>query len=497
MRKATRAQWIKFAIAALLYLLFLVWVRSWWGLIVLPFIFDVYISKKISWGWWKKVRNPAVRSVMSWVDAIVFALVAVYFVNIYVFQNYQIPSSSLEKSLLVGDFLYVSKMSYGPRVPNTPLSMPLAQHTLPILNCKSYIEWPQWKYKRVSGFGRVQRNDIVVFNFPAGDTVATNFQQTDFYSLAYEEGKRIYPNKVNMDSLTQDRQRTVYELYYNAGRNLIRSNPQMYGDIVVRPVDRRENYVKRCIGLPGDTLQIKGGQVYINGTPAVNPQEMQFNYFVQTTGPYIPEEMFIELGISKDDRMLMSSDLNWEEGLLDMRLDRRDAQGRLTPVYHLPLTRKMYDTLSGNKKLVSRIVKEPDLYSGQMYPLNLHTGWTRDDYGPVWIPANGATVRLTADNLPLYERCITAYEGNRLELKPDGIYINGRKTDTYTFKMDYYWMMGDNRHNSADSRYWGFVPEDHVVGKPIVVWLSLDKDRGWLDGKIRWNRIFKWVDNIK
>lgn len=497
MRKATRAQWIKFAIAALLYLLFLVWVRSWWGLIVLPFIFDVYISKKISWGWWKKVRNPAVRSVMSWVDAIVFALVAVYFVNIYVFQNYQIPSSSLEKSLLVGDFLYVSKMSYGPRVPNTPLSMPLAQHTLPILNCKSYIEWPQWKYKRVPGFGRVQRNDIVVFNFPAGDTVATNFQQTDFYSLAYEEGKRVYPNKVNMDSLTQDRQRTVYELYYNAGRNLIRSNPQMYGEIVVRPVDRRENYVKRCIGLPGDTLQIKGGQVYINGTPAVNPQEIQFNYFVQTTGPYIPEEMFIELGISKDDRMLMSSDLNWEEGLLDMGLDRRDAQGRLTPVYHLPLTRKMYDTLSGNKKLVSRIVKEPDLYSGQMYPLNLHTGWTRDDYGPVWIPANGATVRLTADNLPLYERCITAYEGNRLELKSDGIYINGRKTDTYTFKMDYYWMMGDNRHNSADSRYWGFVPEDHVVGKPIVVWLSLDKDRGWLDGKIRWNRIFKWVDNIK
>ena len=497
MRKATRAQWIKFAIAALLYLLFLVWVRSWWGLIVLPFIFDVYISKKISWGWWKKVRNPAVRSVMSWVDAIVFALVAVYFVNIYVFQNYQIPSSSLEKSLLVGDFLYVSKMSYGPRVPNTPLSMPLAQHTLPILNCKSYIEWPQWKYKRVPGFGRVQRNDIVVFNFPAGDTVATNFQQTDFYSLAYEEGKRVYPNKVNMDSLTQDRQRTVYELYYNAGRNLIRSNPQMYGDIVVRPVDRRENYVKRCIGLPGDTLQIKGGQVYINGTPVVNPQEIQFNYFVQTTGPYIPEEMFIELGISKDDRMLMSSDFNWEEGLLDMGLDRRDAQGRLTPVYHLPLTRKMYDTLSGNKKLVSRIVKEPDLYSGQMYPLNLHTGWTRDDYGPVWIPANGATVRLTADNLPLYERCITAYEGNRLELKSDGVYINGRKTDTYTFKMDYYWMMGDNRHNSADSRYWGFVPEDHVVGKPIVVWLSLDKDRGWFDGKIRWNRIFKWVDNIK
>ena len=169
---------------------------------VLPFIFDIYISKKIPWGFWKKSENPAVRSIMSWVDAIVFALVAVYFVNIYVFQNYQIPSSSLEKSLLVGDFLYVSKMSYGPRVPNTPLSMPLAQHTLPVFNTKSYIEWPQWEYKRVPGFGKVKLNDIVVFNFPAGDTVATNFQQTDFYTLAYEEGKRPVPASAKRILLT-------------------------------------------------------------------------------------------------------------------------------------------------------------------------------------------------------------------------------------------------------------------------------------------------------
>ena len=156
----------------------------------------------------------------------------------------------------------------------------------------------------------------------------------------------------------------------------------------------------------------------------------------------------------------------------------------------------MYDTLAGNKKLISRIVMEPETFSGQMYPLNLYTQWTRDNYGPIWIPSKGSTITLTADNLPIYERCIVAYEGNKLEQRPNGIYINGEKTDTYTFKMDYYWMMGDNRHNSADSRYWGFVPEDHVVGKPIVVWLSLDKDRGWFDGKIRWNRIFKWVDNI-
>lgn len=489
MRKATRAQWVKFAIVTVLYLAFLIWVKSWLGLIVVPFIFDIYISKKIPWGFWKKSENPAVRSVMSWIDAIVFALVAVYFVNIYVFQNYQIPSSSLEKSLLVGDYLYVSKLSYGPRVPNTPLSMPLAQHTLPLVNTKSYIEWPQWDYKRVPGLGKVKRNDIVVFNFPAGDTVATNYQQTDFYSLAYNEGQRMYPNPVNMDSLTRKQQRAVYDLYYNAGRNLILSNPKMYGDVVVRPVDRRENYVKRCVGLPGDTLEIRDAQVYIDGKPLENPEDMQLNYLVQTTGPYITEDMFRELGISKDDQAMVTN----ESLLMEMGLTHRDAQGRLAPTYDLPLTKKMLETLSANKKLVSRIVMEPEMFTGQMYPLNLYTKWDRNNYGPIWIPKKGATIKLTEDNLPIYERPIRAYEGNTLEVKEDGIYINGKKTDEYTFKMDYYWMMGDNRHNSADARSWGFVPEDHVVGKPIVVWLSLDKDRGWFDGKIRWNRIFKWV----
>ena len=244
---------------------------------------------------------------------------------------------------------------------------------------------------------------------------------------------------------------------------------------------------------PGDTLQIVDGQVMIDGKAIENPENLQFNYFVQTTGPYITEDMFRELGISKADQTLYD-DSSWEETFRQIGLDNRNAQGKMAPIYHLPLTKKMYETLSGNKKLISKIVMEPEEYAGQMYPLNLHTKWNRNNYGPIWIPAKGATITLTEDNLPIYERCIVAYEGNKLEIKPDGIYINGEKTDQYTFKMDYYWMMGDNRHNSADSRYWGFVPEDHVVGKPIVVWLSLDKDRGWFDGKIRWNRLFKWVD---
>lgn len=501
MNKPTRSQWIKFGIVTALYLLFLLWVKSWWGLIVIPFIFDIYISKIIPWSWWRKSKNATVRSVMGWVDAIVFALVAVYFVNIYLFQNYQIPSSSLEKSLLVGDFLYVSKVSYGPRVPNTPLSMPLTQHTMPIFNCKSYIEWPQWDYKRIPGFGHVKRNDIVVFNFPAGDTVALNFQQTDFYNLAYQEGRRIYPTPINMDSLTRQQQRTVYDLYYAAGSKLIRENPQMYGKVITRPVDRRENYVKRCIGLPGDTLQIIDTHVYIDGKQIEDPADMQLNYFVQTTGPYIPENIFRELGISLDDQTLME-DASWEPYFLSIGLDKRNAQGGLAPVYNLPLTKQMYNQLAGNKKLISHIALEAtsfnELISGipdNTYPQNLYTKWTRDNYGPIWIPQKGATITLTDENLPIYERCITAYEGNTLERRADGIYINGQKTDSYTFQMDYYWMMGDNRHNSADSRYWGFVPEDHVVGKPIMVWLSLDKDRGWFDGKIRWNRLFKWVHN--
>ena len=498
MKTVPRRQWIKLAVTTLLYLAFLVWVRSWWGLIVLPFIFDLYITKIVPWGWWKKSRNAQVRTLMSWVDAIVFALVAVYFVNIYFFQNYQIPSSSLEKSLLVGDYLFVSKMSYGPRVPQTPLSMPLTQHTLPVVGTKSYLEWPQWAYKRVAGLGQVERGDIVVFNFPAGDTVALGHQMEDFYSLAYREGHRLLPGVVDMDCLSRREQRTIYELYYQAGRQQILSNPRMYGEVVTRPVDRRENYVKRCIGLPGDTLQIRDGQVYIDGAPTDNPTEMQFNYFVQTTGALIPDALFQELGISQDDRILMTDNSGWEDELVRMGLTARDAQGRLAPVYHLPLTAGMLSALTARDKLISHFVKEPTAYSGDVYPLNMLTHWDRDNYGPIWIPRRGATIRLTEDNLAVYERCIRAYEGHTLELRDDGtICIDGEPTDTYTFQMDYYWMMGDNRHNSLDSRYWGFVPEDHVVGKPIVVWLSLDQDRAWGQGKIRWRRFFRRVDDIR
>ena len=495
LKDATTRQWVTMGIVMLLYLAFLVWIKSWWGLLVVPFIFDAYITKIVPWGFWREWKNDTARGIMSWVDAIVFALVAVYFVNLYIFQNYQIPTSSLEKSLLVGDYLFVSKASYGPRTPNTPLSLPLTLHTIPGTDTKSYIDWPQWKYKRAQGWEKVKLNDIVVFNFPAGDTVATNFQQTDYYSLAYNEGKRRYGERVDMSTLTREQQRTAYDIFYAEGTKMIKSNPRIYGEVITRPVDRRENYVKRCVGLPGDTLQIKNAHVWLNGKQMEDPEQMQLNYFVQTTGPVIPDEIFRELGISEEDRWEMGSDQSWENELLSMGLNTRQQNGRLTPTYNLPLTKEMLEKLQANKKLVSKIVMEPERenFVGQLFPLNLYTKWTRNDYGPIWIPKKGATIQLNEDNLPIYERCIEAYEGNKLERKADGIYINGVKTNEYTFQMDYYWMMGDNRHKSADSRYWGFVPEDHVVGKPVLIWLSLDKDRDWLDGKIRWNRLFKWV----
>ena len=474
MIQASRRQWIKFGIVLLLYIVFLVWLRSWLGIVVIPFIFDAYITKKIPWTWWKKSKNKAVLTVMGWVDAIVFALVAVYFVNLYFFQNYVIPSSSLEKSLLVGDYLFVSKMSYGARIPQTPLHMPLTQHTLPVFNCKSYLEWIQWDYKRVGGLGTVQLNDIVVFNFPAGDSVATAIPADDLYRLSYDAGRQL-SHPVDMSRLTLEQQRQVFAYYYTAGRKYIDENPQLYGKVIARPVDRRENYVKRCVGLPGQTLEIKDRIIYLDGKPNKEPDNVQYRYIVRTKGR-IPEDLCHELGISQEDLMMYYP----EES-----------------VYNLPLTAQAKAALSARKDVVLSIENMPDEPIDGLYPVNKITGWTLDNYGPVWIPKKGEAIDLTLDNLPVYERPIHAYEGNRIEVKDGKIYINGQETTRYTFKMDYYWMMGDNRHNSADSRFWGFVPEDHIVGKPIFIWLSLDQDRGWLDGKVRWNRLFKFVDTIK
>ena len=468
-----KKQWAKFIVVLAIYLLFLVWIRSWWGLIVVPFIFDAYITRKIPWQWWKDAEGP-VRFVMSWVDAIVFALVAVYFINLFLFQNYVIPSSSLEKSLLTGDYLFVSKVSYGPRIPQTPLTMPLTQHTLPVVQCKSYLEWPHWDYRRVRGLGTVQLNDIVVFNYPAGDTLVTApaYQAADFYQMCYGFGSQLIQLKPYIDSLSQQEQWDYYRQMYDAGRRYITDNTATFGEIISRPTDRRENYVKRCVGLPGQTLEIRDRIVYLDGVANKEPDNVQYTYRVRLRGSITDDKLLKDLGISMEDLY---------------NLNRNGF---------MPLTRRAKEELEKRTDLVESITLNTTAHTGDIYPLNANTGWTRDNYGPVWIPKKGETIELTMDNIAVYERPIRVYEDNDLEVRDGKIFINGEEATSYTFTMDYYWMMGDNRHNSADSRYWGFVPEDHIVGKPIFVWWSSDPDRSGIAG-VRWKRIFKWVDNIK
>ena len=425
----TRGGWIRAGIWGTLYVVFVFWVA--WGdwaslgwLVLLPLIVDAFTTKYINYSWWRKYKEskPWLYTVLSWVDAIVFALVAVYFINLYIFQNYQIPSSSLEKTLRVGDFLYVSKMAYGARVPQTPLSMPLVQHTMPnwLGGGKSYLDKPHWEYKRLAGWTSPQKGDIVVFNFPAGDTVCTRMQNPDYYTLRYAYGETF-----------------------------IRQRKDIFGDIVTRPVDRRENYVKRCVGTPGDSLQIIDNVIYVNGEREPEREGLQLNYFVQTDGHIFGAKYLDKLGISLADRIQIDA-----------------------TTWHFPLTQAMKEELEKNNHVLAMIV-EPQERGGHVYPLG-HNEWTRDNYGPIYIPRKGDKILITEENYWLYKRIAEAYEFQLMRIGEE-----------YTFAMDYYWMMGDNRHNSADSRYWGFVPEDHIVGRPVFIWLSLDKDKH----KIRWNRL--------
>ncbi len=479
MPKLSISKWIRFSIAALVYILWVIWVGNFWLLPGVAVIFDIYITKKVPWDFWKRTKDgKKPKAWIEWLDALIFALVAVYFINLFLFQNYKIPTPSLEKSLLVGDHLFVSKVSYGPRIPNTPLSFPLLSNTVPILNTKSYIEWPQWDYRRLKGFGEVENNDIVVFNFPTGDTVPVKYPNPDFYVESYRKGiGRIYGNKKLMAGYENASQWERLQRIREIGKEQIYLNPEFYGEVIYRPVDRRDNYVKRCVAIAGDTFEMRHNQVYLNGKKAEDPEGLQHWYNILTDGTQFNQRFLDKLEISNADAE-------------SSRLGQN--------AYRFPLTEEKAEKMKTFPFIRQMVMDEEKVDSTQMpdvWPYSADYMWTRDNYGPLYIPKKGDVLQLDIKNLVLYDRIITAYEGNKLDVKNGEIYINGDKTTEYTVKMNYYFMLGDNRHLSADSRYWGFVPEDHVVGRPILVWLSLNKDKSLFGGRIRFNRFFKWVVN--
>lgn len=448
MKNILKNRWFKFAVVTLIYVLwFVVWTESLWMLLGVPVIFDIYITKYLARlvRWDKhlelKKNNKTYKEIWSWVDAIVFALVFATLINTYFFQMYTIPTSSMEKTLLVGDYLYVSKSTYGPRLPNTPLSLPLMHHTTP-WGTKSYSEAISRPYKRLAGMRDVERGDVVVFNFPAGDTVILERQNETYYDIVRQF----------TSAYGEVRGRQLLEKQYN---------------VVARPVDKREHYVKRCVALPGDTLHIEHGVLYVNGVEQNYIDNQQYIYFVQTSSP-LSAKAIERLGVSPDDLHYSAS----------------------SGIYAMPLTNKAVEMLEGMQNVVSVTRNESTETFSAIFPNDDSFTWTEDNFGPLWMPSKGATVELTTANLPIYERIIKNYEGHNLKVEGDDIFIDGEKTDKYTFAMDYYFMMGDNRHMSADSRFWGFVPEDHIVGTPSFVWLSLDKFKSF-PSNIRWNRMFK------
>lgn len=433
LKEFTRNRWTKFGFCALLYIAWVIWLGNFWWLFGLIVVFDIFISKKVHWNFWKKRYKEGEKHSAwnEWLDAIIFAVIFVTFVNIFFFQAFKIPSSSMERTLYTGDHLFVSKLAYGPRVPQTPLTIPFTHNQ--IFGKESYSTLIQNDYRRLKGFRDVRRGDCVVFGFPNGDTVLRKAPVEDYHALVRILGK----DKV-----------------------------ASLGEYVVRPVDKKDHYVKRCVALPGDTLEIKDGMVWINGRKEEVEPGIQLSYKVVTNGQRINSKTVEQLGLNPSEIYFDPSLPGYPAMILTAEM--------LEKVKELPNVVNVSDNLERDAASVSR----------EIFPFTEDSGWTRDFFGPLWIPAKGATVKITVDNLPLYERIITAYEHSDLQ--------QALKDGEYTFKQDYYFMMGDNRHNSLDSRYWGFVPEDHIVGRPALIWLSTDKGKSF-PNNIRWRRFLKFV----
>ena len=433
LKEIIRNRWVKLGFWALLYTAWVIWLGNYWWLFGLIIIFDLLITKKVKWLFWKKEYKEGEKHNvwLDWLDAIIFAVVVVTFINIFFFQAFRIPSSSMESTLYTGDHLFVSKLTYGPRLPQTPLTIPFTHNVA--FGKESYSTLIQKDYRRLKGLRGVERGDIVVFGFPNGDTVLRRDPVADYHMLVRVLGKPA------VDKL---------------------------GETIVRPMDKKDHYVKRCVAIPGDTLEVRGGLVWVNGEQQPTYPGLQLSYKVITSGQKINAKTLDKLGI------------NSAEAWFDAALPGYPA---------LCLTAGMLEELQKVNSVVRitpNLETDPAAVAQEIFPFTPDSGWTRDYFGPLWIPCKGATVALTQDNVALYERIITAYEGGDLQ--------QALREGSYTFKQDYYFMMGDNRHNSLDSRYWGLVPEDHIVGRPALIWLSTDSGKRF-PKNIRWRRFLKFL----
>lgn len=455
-------KWVRFSVVGMIYVLwFVVWTRNLWWLLGLVVIYDIYVGKWSERLWLNRYRaykaeNRTFRKVAEWGEALLFAVIVVVPLKIYFFGMYVIPSSSMEHTLLTGDYIFVSKVHYGPKMPNTPISFPFVQNTLPFSGTTpSYWDGVQWDYKRLKGRDCVRNDDVVVFNFPEGDTVALG-------AITVEDE---YGRPMATDVSTT----SYYDLVRSLGRE------RVYEELKVRyrPVDKRENYIKRCVAVAGDEIRIIDGEVWINGRRQKAIPGVQYLYMVNVTSPF-GNKIFERLGINAEE-----VGYNAEAGRYTMPLTEEGVK----VIEGLPEVKQV-------TRYINRIPNESIFpHDPELYP------WTEDVFGPLTVPKAGETVQLTLRTLPLYERIIRNYEGNTLRVdEANGeIYVNDSLATDYTFKMNYYFMMGDNRHNSADSRFWGFVPEDHIEGKASFVWLSITPGKNLFNG-IRWDRMFRKIE---
>jgi len=486
----------------------------WFGSL-LPYVFFVKLGldPTAKFVGLDKFKIEPSKVIKNWIDPIVFAIIAASIIRGYFIEAFTIPTSSLEKSLMVGDFLFVNKFAYGPKIPQTPLSFPFAHHTIPGANVKSYLEWIKLPYFRLPGFGHVENNDIVVFNYPDGDTVLINFQDRSYYQVVRDLKEDMKQKGKEAGANEND------AYYYRMAQDYLQNPKNPLGDITVgnisaRPVDKREHYVKRCVAIAGDKFEVRDGEVHINDVKQAMPEKAQHYYFVETTNA-----LFGEIVQSKEGGFpTLSNQVLLDE--LDIYADeavRRELikKGDTTTYYlNMPAdvaerVRKMQGVVS-----VKKYVEPKGEYDSRIFPHHSTFPWNNDNFGPLVIPKAGLTVQIDTHNVCLYEKVMSTYDNgiHSVQVKGKDVLYDGNPITSYTFKQDYYFMMGDNRHNSADSRSWGLVPYDHIVGSPFFVWLSIkysDKNqvsghsfvkglfKNSKEGKYRWDRFLCYVDDGK